>query len=121
MDGYIINKVTSAAVNQYAPVKISSNLVAHVAADTDTLFGIAPVSADSGGSLGIQVNGVALALVDGASSAVVAGDLLMCGAALLVKYASGTGHKAVAVALEPTSVSKAIRVELLADRQTADE
>lgn len=119
MDGYIINKVTSAAVNQYAPVKISSNLVAHTVAD-DILFGIATVSADSGGSLGIQVNGVAQALVDGSGTAVVAGDLLMCDAAKFVKYASATGNRATAVALEPTSVSKVIRVELLADRQAAD-
>jgi hypothetical protein len=120
MDGYIINKVTSAAVNQYAPVKISTNLVAHFADDTDTLFGIATASADSGANVGVQVNGVAQVLVSG-SSAVVAGDLLMGGAALLVKYASGTGHKAVARALEPVaSGSKVIRVQLLADRQTGD-
>jgi hypothetical protein len=120
MDGYIINKVTSAAVNQYAPVKISTNLVAHFADDTDTLFGIATSSADSGAPVGVQVSGVAQVLVDGSGTAVVAGDLLMGGAAKLVKYASGTGHKAVARALEPTSVSKVIRVQLLADRQTAD-
>lgn len=119
MDGYIINKVTSAAVNQYAPVKISSNLVAHVAADTDTLFGVAVASKDSGEDVGVQVDGVAQVLVDGASSAIVAGDLLMCGAAQLVKYAAGTGDRAVARALEPTSVAKVIRVKLLADQQIA--
>ena len=119
MDGYIINKVTSAAVSQYAPLKISSNLVAPMTADTEQIFGVATASADSGASVGVQINGVAQVLVDGSGTAVVAGDLLMGAAGKLVKYAAGTGDRAVARALEPTSVSKVILVQLLADQQAA--
>lgn len=114
--------ITGAAVDQFEPLKLDgSGHVVPMTAATEKMIGVAAISQlASGGQVAVAVEGVFSCLVSGAS-AIVAGDDLMGGAGVLVKYASTTGRRKVAKALEPVaSGTKVIQVLIYSDEQAAE-
>jgi len=119
-DHAFLSKVTSAAVEQYRGVQISSNTVSHGADDEDILFGITLESAASGEAVTLQTSGVALCTVNGNSANIAAGAKLEFAAdGILVPHTADAAHYAVATALEPATADGVVIRVRIHDNQVA--
>lgn len=111
--------VGAVAVTQWMPLKLDgSGNVVPMTTSTEKMIGVATKSAAVGEQVGVQVCGVMTCIVDGTSAIAVGADL-MGGAGELVVYASTTGRRKVAKALEAASDTRQIRVLYYADEQAA--